>query len=68
MQHGVNRNAAPGRCMVVGCNKKAIYQSRAGKVLGSPRGYCSVHRAYASHPTPESTLTQFADYIARKGW
>jgi hypothetical protein len=50
MNPGVNLHTPPGRCMVVGCDGKAIYRSpytfgSASKQSG--RGYCRKHKDFA---------------------
>lgn len=45
---GINTHKADDtRCMVVGCDDKAIYQSATTARHGVSRGYCGVHRGYA---------------------
>ena len=40
----INKNVEPGRCMVVGCEGKALYRGRQAK---NGRGYCRAHKQLA---------------------
>ena len=40
----INKHAEPGRCMVVGCEGKALYRGRKAK---NERGYCRAHMVWA---------------------
>jgi hypothetical protein len=63
----VNNKPDPTRCMVAGCNKKAIYRNNAT----TQRGYCCEHKSYAVSRWSESTdasVTQWmVGYDKRRG-
>jgi hypothetical protein len=62
---GVNNNSDVGLCMVVGCNRKAIYRSaKTNRINGSQRGYCSKHKSFAVES--DAGRLDTADYIARR--
>jgi hypothetical protein len=48
VNQGVHSKAPVATCMVVGCERRAIYRNaESARSKGTQRGYCSIHRALA---------------------
>lgn len=52
----------PAVCMVIGCEKKALYRSGSR----AQRGYCALHRSYAVPQLSVSSEEQKAAYLLRE--
>jgi hypothetical protein len=55
VKKGVSPNGDPGKCMVSGCDGRALYANARGRACGTVRGYCAKHKALAaSSPATEA--------------
>lgn len=60
----INRRADPAVCMVVGCEKKALYRNaQSVAAIKTQRGYCRDHKALAN--VPERTRESHAEWAGR---
>jgi hypothetical protein len=61
----INRNGDPRVCMVVGCERVALYIRANARQSACVRGYCSQHKALAADTT--RTLDAQLEFLAKPG-